>query len=169
MIGDTPTIMGYNYGTATSTVGLNHLYAGNAIAGGAGNFLGAGVVGWNAENSSSDTVRRVMFKDASPTVLIETKKQEVTTMAKRRLVQVFIADPNENVPLEKAMIYRGEPKFTDATDQELFFEIEINALLKTYNEERVKVVDRKVKDRTEFLEPVKIRELKMVVVTIAEF
>jgi pyruvate/2-oxoglutarate/acetoin dehydrogenase E1 component len=87
----------------------------------------------------------------------------------RRLVQVFIADPDENVPLDKSLLYSGEQKLTDATDQELFFEIEIKAILEKHNAERVQFVNKKVKERTEFLEPVKIRDLKMVVVNVATF
>lgn len=87
----------------------------------------------------------------------------------RRLVQVFIADPNENVPLDQSLLYSGEQKLTDATDQELFFEIDIRGALETHNAKRVKMVDKKVKERTEYLEPAKIRDLKMVVVTVATF
>lgn len=97
-------------------------------------------------------------------------QQETTSMANaRRLVQVFIADPNDNVPLDQSLLYSGEQKFTDATDQELFFEIDINSILKAYNEKRVKIIDKKVKERTEYLEVAKIRDLKMVVVTVAGF
>lgn len=95
--------------------------------------------------------------------------EDFVVPAQRRLVQVFIADPNENVPLEQALLYKGEQKFTDANDQELFFEIDINKLLTEYNEKRVKIIDKRVKERVEYLEPIKIRELKMVVVTIATF
>lgn len=49
------------------------------------------------------------------------------------------------------------------------FEVDIKSLLDTHNAVRTKAVDKKVKDRTEYLEPAKIRELKMVVVTIAQF
>jgi hypothetical protein len=87
----------------------------------------------------------------------------------RRLVQVFIADPDENVPLDKSLLYSGEQKLTDATDQELFFEIELKAILEKHNAERVQFVNKRVKERTEFLEPVKIRDLKMVVVNVATF
>lgn len=87
----------------------------------------------------------------------------------RRLVQVLIVDPNENVPLDQCLLYKGEPKMTDATDQELFFEIDIKDILAKHNEKRVQIVDRKVKERTEHLEPAKIRDLKMVVVNIAAF
>lgn len=90
-------------------------------------------------------------------------------MATRRLVQVFIADPNENVPLESSLLYSGEQKLTDATDQELFFEIDIKGILDKHNEKRVKMVDKKVKERVEHLEPAKIRDLKMVVVNVAGF
>lgn len=95
-------------------------------------------------------------------------KQENTTMS-RRLVQVFIADGNENVPLEKALLYKGEPRFTDLTDQELFFEIDIKTILEEHNKYRATVVDKKFKDRIEHLEPAKIRDLKMTVVLIAQF
>jgi hypothetical protein len=96
-------------------------------------------------------------------------KQEKIQMATRRLVQVFIADPNENIPLDKSLLYTGEQKLTDATDQELFFEIDIKGILEKHNEMRSKIVDKKVKERTEYLEPAKIRDLKMVVVAIAQF
>jgi hypothetical protein len=95
-------------------------------------------------------------------------KQE-SKMAARRLVQVFVADPNGNVPLASSVLYRGEQKLTDSTDQELFFELDIREMLETHNAARIKIVDKKVKERTEYLEPAKIRDLKMVVVTIASF
>lgn len=96
--------------------------------------------------------------------------QENTMAANtRRLVKVVIVDPNDNIPLDKCLLYSGEEKLTDATDQELFFEIDIKDLLAKHNEVRVKLVDKKVKERTEYLEPAKIRDLKMVVVNIATF
>jgi hypothetical protein len=87
----------------------------------------------------------------------------------RRLVQVFIADPDENLPLEQSMLYTGEQKLTDATDQELFFEVDMKEILANHNENRVKIINKKVKERTEYLEPAKIRDLKMVVVNVATF
>ena len=88
-------------------------------------------------------------------------------MSIRRVVQVFIADPNENISLDDCLLFKGEEKLTDATDQELFFELDIKNLLEKHNEKRVKIIDKKVKDRTEYLEPAKVRDLKMVVVTVA--
>ena len=87
----------------------------------------------------------------------------------RRFVRVIIVDPNENLSLEDSLLYSGEEKLTDATDQELFFEIDLKDILIAHNKQRTKVIDKKVKDRTEYLEPAKIRDLKMVVVNIASF
>ena len=94
-------------------------------------------------------------------------QQKGLPMATRRVVQVFIADPNDNIPLDDCLLFKGEEKLTDATDQELFFELDIKDLLEKHNEKRVKVIDKKVKDRTEYLEAAKVRDLKMVVVTVA--
>lgn len=90
-------------------------------------------------------------------------------MATRRLVKVVIIDPNDNVPLEDCVLYSGSEKLTDATDQELFFEIDIKGILDKHNEKRTTLIDKKVKERTEHLEPAKIRDLKMVVVNVASF
>lgn len=90
----------------------------------------------------------------------------------RRIVQVFIADPNENVPLEESVLFKGDQKLTDLTDTELFFEVPMAETLKTHNEKRVRFLDKEASKRAGkdiFLEPVKIRDLKMVVVTVAQF
>lgn len=89
-----------------------------------------------------------------------------------RIVKVFIADPDENLPLESRVIYQGEEKTTDLTDQELFFEIPIADILKKHNDLRQTITHKKASDRFNkevFLDPVKVRDLKMVVVTIASF
>jgi hypothetical protein len=90
----------------------------------------------------------------------------------RRIVQVFIADPDINVPLESALLYKSEPKFTDATDQELYFEVPIVDLLSTHNAKRKTWLDKDASRKAGkdvFLDAAKIRDLKMVVVNIAQF
>lgn len=90
----------------------------------------------------------------------------------RRIVQVFIADANENIPLEKSLLYQDEKPFlTDLTDQELFFEIDIKSILDKHNEYRITVKDKdeSTKDNPEYLEKAKIRDLKMTVVNVASF
>lgn len=100
---------------------------------------------------------------------LQATTKETYTM---RIVKVFIADPNENIPLEKRVIHSGEEKLTDLTDQELFFEVPIAELLKAHNGLRSKTIDKKQSEkfgRDIYLEPVRIKDLKMVVVAIAQF
>lgn len=87
----------------------------------------------------------------------------------RRLVQVFVIDPDENVPVEGCLLYQGEVKITDATDQELFFEIDIRDMLAKHNAKRTALVDKTIKDRKQHLEAARIRDLRMTVVSIATF
>ena len=160
MMRETPSITGSAYTSTTMPLAnINQAMS---------SFTAIGDMPW--QNQQQD-YRGVLFgQEPAPKAKDKPQpKKDDTAMTTRRLVQVFIADPDENVPLESALLYKGEPKFTDATDQELFFEIDINSILKTYNEKRVTVVNKKVKERTEMLEPAKIRDLKMVVVKIAEF
>lgn len=94
------------------------------------------------------------------------------TKPKRRIVRVFIVDPDERVPLDKCVLFEGEQHLTDATDQELFFETPIAERLKAHNEERQATKDEAASERTGhpvFLKPARIRDLVMTVVTVAEF
>lgn len=97
------------------------------------------------------------------------EKEPVMT---RRLVQVLIADTNESVPLDAALLYSGAPLFTDLADDELFFELDIKGMLAIHNVKRVTFPDKKAvigKDGPTMLEPARVRNLKMNVVTIASF
>lgn len=101
--------------------------------------------------------------------LAQPKEPNMTTA---RIVKVFIADSNENLPLEKRVLYSGEEKLTDLTDQELFFDVPIAELLAKHNEVRKATVDKTQAEkfgRDIFLEAARIRDLKMVVVTVAQF
>lgn len=100
------------------------------------------------------------------------KQPKESPVPASRIVKVFIADPNENLPLDKRILYSGDEKLTDLTDQELFFEVPIKELLDAHNAVRAATRDRKQTEkfgREVFLEPVRIRDLKMVVTTVAEF
>lgn len=93
-------------------------------------------------------------------------------MSTARIVKVFIADSNENLALEKRVLYSGDEKLTDLTDQELFFDVPITDLLGKHNAVRAATIDKKAAEkfgRDIFLEPARIRDLKMVVVTVAQF
>lgn len=135
-------------------------------------------LGEEIKNLQEDHYRRVSQIYGSPVSFFDPgpakpKKKELNEpMSNRRIVQVFIADIDPNVPLDKAVIYSGDRKLTDLTDPELFFEIAITELLKKHNEERVKWLDKEATrkaGRDMFLEPVRIKDLRMVVVDIAKF
>jgi hypothetical protein len=87
-----------------------------------------------------------------------------------RLVKVFIVDSNINLPLENRLLFKGDEKITDLTDQELFFEIDINGLLAKHNKIRLETEDKKAnKDKPVYLEAARVRDLKMQVVVLAQF
>ena len=98
-------------------------------------------------------------------------QKEKKTMAKntRRLVQVVIVDPDSRVPVDQSIVYMGAQKLTDFDDSELFFELDIKSLLEAHNAKRTQVVNKAVKDRTEYLEPARVRDLRMNFIVAAEF
>jgi hypothetical protein len=109
------------------------------------------------------------FAQAFPVERMPVKEPIPMANTQRRLIQIFIADPDENVPLDQCLLYSGEQKLTDLTDQELFFEVDVKSLLDKHNKARSLLVNKAVKERTEHLEPARVRDLKMTVVTIAQF
>lgn len=99
-------------------------------------------------------------------------QQSIMAQYQRRIVKVYVADPDLKLPAEQSLLYEGDEKLTELTDQELFFEVEIKDKLAKHNEARVKVVDKEQSakfGKEIFLEPAKIRDLKMVVVNVATF
>jgi hypothetical protein len=88
----------------------------------------------------------------------------------RRVVEIYIVDPDEDLPPEKSVVYQGERKVTDLTDSELFFELSISDLVTKHNEVRdsVKKVDKFTGTEVS-LKPIRVKDLKMMVVNIATF
>jgi hypothetical protein len=179
LMAEMPTIAAAAHSHSTyaglPTMGGNGGWAGANQGGGGGLGIGGiDVTGVGALSTTSYYHKPVM-SGGKPTIFAEAIDKipdsilAEVNMPTRRLVQVFIADPDERVPLGQSMIYSGEQKLTDLTDQELFFEVDIKSLLGLHNAKRTQIIDKSVKDRSEFLEPVKIRDLKMVVTTIAQF
>lgn len=92
--------------------------------------------------------------------------------ATMRLVRVFVVDPDENLPMADRILVETPEEMTELTDQELFMELGIAPYLKTHNEMRKTMIDKKaskLKEKDVMLEPIRIRDLKMAVVVIAEF
>jgi len=178
MNNDLPTITDASH--AHSTYSLSNmanpvLYAGTTGVG----LSGAPLQALNVQNMQTTTPlpRRLIVGNEVHNAQVAAAFQDTAMPAKpkkepkvtRRLVQVFIADPDDNVPLDDSLLYSGQQKLTDATDQELFFEVDMKTILAIHNEKRAKLVNKKVKERTEYLEPAKIRDLRMVVVNVATF
>jgi hypothetical protein len=125
------------------------------------------------ENQVRANVRRnfekIVMDEETLEPVWDSKPEDEDEMAnQRRVVQVFISDPDDNVPIEKCMLYQGTVKLTDATDQELFFEVPIQELLSKHNEIRTALPNKKIKGRVEMLEPIRVRDLSMVVALIAK-
>ena len=101
----------------------------------------------------------------------ELEDKEPDEMAtQKRLIKVVIADPHKDGPMESSLLHSGDEQFTDLTDQELFFELPIKEMLDKHNETRTKIKKKGTKGtEPEYLEPARIRDLKMVVLTVAEF
>jgi hypothetical protein len=127
-----------------------------------------------AASAESDRQKKLNAKLDFSTPIQE-KKKEIVMTDKRRIVQVFIVDPRNDVPLKEAILYKGEQKLTDATDQELFFEINVNEVLIKHNKyiiDELKTLDKKATKaagKDVFLDEIRIRDLKMIVSEIAVF
>lgn len=163
-----PNITKSTYGTASNAL----------IMGQAGAFFEHGKI----EQDAQELARRIRAEDKLARVFaaapnngapqINPQFKEKKQMPSARIVRVFIADTNENLPLERRVIYKSEEKLTDLTDQELFFEANPAALLAEHNAFRTTVIDKaltKATGKESLLEPARIRDLKMVVVDVAAF
>ena len=141
-----------------------------------GGAAGAGAAGMAWEPFGSSEKQRALERAAAimginnlAKVIPAAAQQETVVSDKRRLVRVVVVDPHDDVPVEIALLYDSKEVFTDKTDQELYFDVPIAQILKDHNEKRAKIVNKAVKDRTEYLEPARIRDLKMLVISLATF
>lgn len=90
----------------------------------------------------------------------------------KRYVQVFVVDPDSNVPIKDSILYKSEQFFTDETDMEIRHGLNLTNLLDRHNSKRIKMRNKDASlkfGRDIYLEPLKLRELKIVVSTIARF
>ena len=178
--GDFPNFVGVGHSHTNYNMGNmavpTHTFAGNTVATGLSSMDSTA---WSDASGQAALASSAMEKHHRAKEKIEAEYKALTVhkksgeqemaQAKKRIVRVYIADPNENVPVEASVLYTGSEKATDATDQELFYELDIKDILSKYNEKRVKFRNKAVKDREEFLESARIRDLSMLVVTLATF
>lgn len=172
--GDIPQLSTASYTTNTYTpLGVGGLMFDGTAIGGMSNMQ-IGDLGWDGLQQQQANYRAYnQLASLAQANLMQPypqqEKPKVADKISRRIVKVYIMDPDENVPLDKSLLYEGDETLTDLTDQELFFEVDIKTILADHNTYRKTLVNKKIKDRTEHLDAVKIRELKMVVVEIAKF
>ncbi len=125
-----------------------------------------------AVTSTSDNVLTLANATTGMVWTSETTKTVIADLG-RRLVRVMIVDPETNVSLTDCVLYSEPEKLTDMTNQELFYAIQnFQDIVNVYNKKRVKMLDKEASKkygRDIYLEPVKIRNLKMVVITVASF
>jgi hypothetical protein len=70
------------------------------------------------------------------------------------------------------VLHNGDEQLTDLNDQELFFELPIKELLETHNAHRVTTLNKTATAKAGkdvFLEPIRVRDLRMNVTVIASF
>jgi len=94
-------------------------------------------------------------------------KENNMAKATRRIVRVIISDSNEDISLEHTVLYDSGELTTEQTNQELYFELDMKGLLETHNVYRTTCVDSEYPESTVYLEPARIRDLNMTVITIA--
>lgn len=160
-----PTISKSSYAASTYDPGVGLVGAVGA-AQWEGDYMGDSVRGLD-RRIAPQVLDQVRHPGAAIAQFIKEK-----VMPSARIVRVFVVDPNENLTLNERVIYKSDEMLTDLTDQELFFEANPAALLVAHNELRVKTIDKRASERANknvFLEPARIRDLKMVVVDVASF
>ena len=112
------------------------------------------------------------FPTLDPHIIAKVIGENQVNKRELRLVQIFIADNDESIPLDNAILHSGSQFMTDSTDEELFFDIPIKDILDDHNAYRITVLDKKASKGQAVsvnLEPIRIRDLVMTVVTIAHF
>lgn len=171
--GDTPTVTASN--RVSNAYSCDNVGASNVTTG----WGNAGAIGTALETLESieKKLNRLNPVHAAAQAMAfnpqpQPKAETPIMTSQRRIVQVFIADTNDNVPLDDSVLYQGKEKLTDLNDMELYFEVPMQEILKAHNEKRVKWLDKEATKRSGkdvFLEAVKIRDLKMAVVVVATF
>lgn len=161
---ETPSFASSNYGAS------NTIYS-------VGSITAAGE-SWNNSPHLNDALTLFDKYYAKPLVSGGSQKYEekmpmaIAPQYSRRYVQIFIVDPDKRVPLDQCTLYKSEQFLTDATDQELFYEVPIRDRLDLHNKSREKIRDDEASNKSGrdiFLRPIKIRDLTMHVVTVAGF
>lgn len=110
--------------------------------------------------------------DDSIRLFTEQQKERAEAMANsERVVQIYVADLDQNLPLDKRLIWQSEPTFTDLKDDEVWFDLAstITAKLAEHNKYRLTVRNKAIKDREVMLEEIRPRDLSVNFTNLAQF
>ena len=84
----------------------------------------------------------------------------------RRIVQIFVIDPNKNVPDDRCLIHWAGPFATSKSDAALIVDLGLPALLAAHNVYRTTIRDKKVRAYEEFLAPATVDDVKVSICTL---
>lgn len=142
----------------------------------------AGSALWSSDGAVERRLAQEAFKqyaniNSASAFMQQPKEISVSTpvqiKSKLRVVRVFLVDTDERVPVDKRILHRSDEMTTDATDQELYFDIPVTELLKKHNAVRATVEwEEKTSEGTRTrtgLKEARIRDLTMSVTTVAQF
>jgi hypothetical protein len=127
---------------------------------------------WSTDTYASDREEAALNEFIHKSDRIPAMPDTKAPVVDLRIVRVVIADVDKSLPVESRIIHHGIEQVTELTDEELFFEVPIVDLLKKHNELRAKTLnkaDTAKAGKDVFLEPIRVRDLRMVVVDIADF
>jgi hypothetical protein len=127
---------------------------------------------WSKALIQNDVVERRLTLPATPKPEQKVAVKMATTTPATpalRIVRMYLVDPDQNLPLDRRVIHAGAEMTTDATDAELMHEVPVKEILAMHNEFRKTVRDKAVKSKEVYLEPVRMRDLILSVVTVASF
>ncbi len=110
-----------------------------------------------------------IMKPRPPVVTAEPEEDE--KMNEERVVQVYVCDLDKNLPMNKRLIWKSEPIFTDLGDNDLWFDMAapVTEKLTEHNKYRLTVRDKAVKDREQMLEAIRPCDLAVNVTVLAQF
>ena len=91
----------------------------------------------------------------------------------RRMVDIYIVDPDLNLPKEHALLFDAKSVLTDETDLELIQHLDTDKMLKDHNDLRANTVDReatRLSEKVVYLRSdLGMKDLRVVITTLARF
>ncbi len=95
----------------------------------------------------------------TPGVYIRPGEAEAQDRSDKRYVSVWVLDQDENVPLDKSILYEKVMFFADKTKDEIKADIPLTKLLDKHNDYRVTLKDKNDKP----LKKVRLRDISVVI------